>query len=376
MAALVALFPILAGAQMVTPATQNGWTIGQITEDSSRQTDVRSSPNGRFLVWTLGNVNSQEIQVHDLLTGITTTRTSDGLDKVRPTIADNGDIAYQGPGNSTSTEIYYLAEGATGPGTQLTSNAVEDRYPDINNAGQVVWSNNTGGSGFIIWTWSSATGVLVGQEGYRPQINGAGRWVGGASGADVYEFDGTFVRGIPNAASLGYCGGYRRRTLAENLDMAIEADPGDDPGAESCNTVSDLTGTRTIFHYDGVDMTPLYTSPAGVWHGRPELNSYGFVAWEGYGCIGPCSGPTDDTEIFVYDPRTETITQLTDDDVVDKWPEVLPDGRVIWYGQGRVEGYSGPAWDWEVFVATPQIAWEVCLLDPYTFDIDAMTACN
>ena len=150
--------------------------------------------------------------------------------------------------------------------------------------------------------------------------------------------------------------------------MAFEADPGDDPGAESCNPVTDLTGTRTIMWWDGqnTEPTPIYTSPAGVWHGRPELNSAGVVAWEGYGCIKDfCSSGDDDAEIFVYDPQVGEVVQLTDDDDVDKWPEVTPSGTIVWHGQGTVEGHAAPSWDWEVFIAYPNPQWELCVQSPF-----------
>ncbi len=93
--------------------------------------------------------------------------------------------------------------------------------------------------------------------------------------------------------------------------------------------------------YEIVDLT----SNNGVLERFPRINSRGDVVF--------FTHPPDQTqgELFLYEKATDTITQLTDDDVFDAFPDVADDGTIVWTRFIGPAGPHGPTG--EIFMRTP-----------------------
>lgn len=68
----------------------------------------------------------------------------------------------------------------------------------------------------------------------------------------------------------------------------------------------------------------------------PRLNDRGQIVFERR------SGPGGTGELFLYDRDSDTLTQLTDDDVVDAFPDISEDGTITWTRFIGPPGQFGP----------------------------------
>ena len=345
-ASLLMSMPVPATADKATNIP--GYTFEDLTQNSRRDTSPRVSSGG-WIVWrgaynlpgATGPDTDGEIMLYD---GATITQlTDDDIDYDRPVVNNFGDVAYQGPGNDADAEVY-VTEGGTI--TKLTNDAAPgsyDRYPDINDAGVVVWGRSAG-SGFYLAISEPdlvRTFWAPGLAAYRPHINALGNIVWGGGGAA--DTSGTPISLIPSAASLGFT--FFPRLEINDLDqVAIEASPG--PHVP-------FVGERAILFWDGLTMNEIYRSPdEATWVGRPDLNDAGVVVFEGRGGLpGSASGGAD-LELFVFDPEIGVVIQLTDDEVPDLWGTVTGDGTIVWWGLGNYVAGS-PSGDDEIFLAVP-----------------------
>lgn len=348
-AAAVPFLPMPARAQGVKRNGIPGYQVSHVTANSTDDAQPRVSANG-LVVWT-GRYNlpgatsgsaDNEVLLWD---GATLTQvTDDDVDQVRPVVNDLGDMAWQVGDGSAATEIWADVGGVV---TQLTNDpgpGVIDRYPDINDAGIVVWGRLTA-LDYFVCVWDALIGgpySIIG-PGYRPHISSASHFhTAGQNG--IFDTSYHVVQPMGPPSAFGY-GEFRRSEINDLDQLAIEAER---PGPLH----PDLTGPRDILFWDGATMHRIFRSP-GPWHGRADLNASGVIAWEGYGGLpGSVSGGADE-EIFVYRPEMQRVIQLTDDDAFDAWPTVTDDGRVFWHGTGNYPGVSGAQWDREIFVAVP-----------------------
>jgi hypothetical protein len=325
-----------------------GYAIGALTDNNQYDAFPRVSPGG-LVVWVAGyNLSGavsggadREILLWD---GATVEQVTDNdvLDE-RPVVNDAGVIAWTS-GVESVQEVFVRAGAQT---TQVTADAapgVEDRYPDINGNGLVVWGRNLF-SGWQTSVFDSLTGApysVIG-PGYRPHVNAGGR-IHAAGQAWIVDASYAPITYIGLGLEYGYSA-FRRSEINDQDQLALEGDrlPAIDP---------DFTGPRDILFWDGAQMRLVFRSP-GPWHGRPDLNGAGVVVWEGYGGLPGSSSGTADEEIFVYDPTIGQIVQLTDDDQNDLWPTLTEAGVVVWWGLGVYPGASGPDYDPEIFTAAP-----------------------
>lgn len=348
-AAVVPLSPVPARAQGLKRDVVTGYQIAHLTANSAEDVIPRVAPNG-LVVWT-GRYNlpgatsgstDYEVFVWD---GATIRQiTDDDVDQVRPVVNNLGDMAWQVGDGTLGTEIWADIGGTV---TQLTNDpapGVIDRYPDINDAGWVIWGRLLP-LDYYVCAWNALTQgpfAILG-PGYRPHLSAQSHFhAAGQNGI----FDPAYDVVAPMAAPSAF--GYRefRRSEINDLDqLALEAErPGSGP------PLPDESGPRDILFWDGANMHRIFRSP-GPWYGRPDLNASGVIVWEGFGGLpGSRSGGADE-EIFVYRPDMRRVIQLTDDDALDTWPTVTADGRIYWHGTGNLPGVPGAQWDREIFTA-------------------------
>jgi hypothetical protein len=311
---------------------------------------MRVSANG-LVVWTgrynLAGATSGGTDNEVLLwNGVTLTQiTDDDIDQVRPVVNGLGDMAWQVGDGSPTTEIWARIGGVL---TQLTNDppspGIIDRYPDINDARIVIWGRLLPDD-YHVCVWDGAVGgaFSVLGVGYRPHLSALGHMhAAGVNG--IFDTSYQFVTPMAAPAAFGYRA-FRRSEINDLDQLALEAER---PGPLN----PDFTGPRDILFWDGAVMQEIFRSP-GPWHGRPDLNAGGVIAWEGYGGLPGSSSGTADEEIFVYRPELRQVVQLTDDDAADTWPTVDGAGRVLWMGTGNYPGVPGSQLDREIFVAVP-----------------------
>ncbi len=348
----------LAGAdaaQAQKAENVTGWVFSQLTdnaEEDSRPRVPGGSPIGAagppYVVWTAGyNLagagslpSDAEILLYD---GETLTQVTDNaIDESRPVVNNRGEMAWMGFGNEAQSEIF--ARDLGGDCRRLTNDPYPgriDRYPDINDAGVVVWGRASGSSYRLAAhdLRIGLTTVAGSLYAYRPHVNAANHVV--FLGNWIRYPDGTLIESGPAPEDYGYR--LWRRSETNDFDQVlIEANP---------NATSEDEGPRDVVLWDGDTVRVLYQSP--VWAGRGDLNRAGMAVFEGLGGLPGSTSGAADREIFAYDLNTDTITQLTDDDVDDLWPTVSEDGTVAWMGEGSYAGAASDDSDREIFLACP-----------------------
>ena len=224
-----------------------------------------------------------------------------------------GDYVLYGEGSGA--EMYYdniVVSIYTHTVTQLTDNAYDDRYPQINDNGEVVWQGSDGLDDEIFFYDGTSTTQLTNDahENLEPQINDAG-WVvwQGCDGEDcpyglgdyeIFLHDGTNTTQLTDNAYYDY-----PPQINDNGWVVWQESDGSDV---------------EIFLYDGASTTQLTDN--GQDDRSPQINDSGWVVW--YGGVGT------DFEIFLYDGAS-TI-QLTNNDYDDYYPQINDDGYVVWWG--------------------------------------------
>ena len=348
-AALAPAVPLPARAQGIKRDDVPGYSFAHVTANSTDDSFPRVSRDGK-VVW-MGRYNlpgassgpwDTEVMLWDA--GTTTQITDDDVDQVRPVVNDAGNMAWQVGDGSDFTEIFADIDGVISQLTDDPQSHVIDRYPDINDAGYVVWGRLLGFDYYTcVWNAITQGPYSVIGPGYRPHISALNH-IHAAGENGIFDTSYLFVQPMPPPSAFGYLN-FRRSEINDTDQLALEAELGPVQHA-------DMFGPRDILFWDGAQMHRLYRSP-GPWHGRPDLNASGVIAWEGYGGLpGSRSGPNDE-EIFVYRPELRQVVQLTDDDANDFWPTVSADGRVFWMGLGKYPNAAGADWDRDIFVATP-----------------------
>jgi len=360
---LILLFlPGLSSATKLTDVP--GYTFSQLTDNDVSDFMPRVSSSGmiawigRFALPGSSSPVTSDFEVF-FWNGFTVAQlTDDGIDQDRVVVNNHGDLAWQDYRLDARIEIVLFRDGQRIP---LTSDDPpwEDRYPDINDRGVVVWGRRSlSQSGWRLAIYDPDLGlpytVFEDRFAYRPHINSSDHIEFGEGYGiydyGIYDLNQQLLTAVPKPATLGYSS-YRRSELNDSDQLAIEADAGNP-------LHPDFEGPRDILFWDGLEMNLIYRS--AVWAGRADLNADGVIAWEGYGGLPGSTSTADDLEIFVYDPSAGVVLQLTDDDVRDIWPTVTADGTVVWMGQGGYPGATSGNADFEVLLARPDGAGGQC----------------
>lgn len=169
-------------------ANADGTGVVQITNNSSTSGRPRddvwpqiNNANPARVVWFGWSGTNWQIYSANVDGTNLVNVSNDSRESEYPQINDAGRVVWQSYYDDTNSEI--LSANATGGTvTRLTSNAVEDWWPQINNAGRVVWMSRTSGD------WEIYTRMADGSDGAQaitanavadvhPQIDDAGRIV-------------------------------------------------------------------------------------------------------------------------------------------------------------------------------------------------------
>ena len=152
-----------------------GYTLSQLTDNSSNDFDPRVSSNG-LITW-VGAYHLPGAQSADatdfeifLWDGNAVQQITDNdVQDSRCVVNDFGDLAWQRFGNDEEAEIFVRIGGEV---TQVTNDdpGVKDRYPDISNNLSVVWGRQLGGRfRLAVFEALGGLGVDVVGDGYRPR---------------------------------------------------------------------------------------------------------------------------------------------------------------------------------------------------------------
>ncbi len=353
-------FTTYSFAQELKNSNIDGYSFRQLSNRTQQDRLPRVSTNG-YVTWEgWDGMGDWEIFLHD---GNTLKQITDNsVQDLRPVVNANGDIAWQ-QGLGFDSEILVQSDGVT---TQITndsgSSLHEERYPDINDNGSVVWARRTSTTRWTLATHDieSGTSNFTSTRGYRPHISN--NEVIEASGAlRIEQPSGDLIGdifGIPSAQEAGYRD-FRRGEIGHSDNVVIEADA----GTVSGGLHPDQQGPRDILYWDGTDLQNIFSSD--VWAGRADLNGSGILAFEAFGGLPGSQSGLDDKEIFVYDANTGNLTQLTDDDYIDEWATVLEDGSIVWQGTGNFDDSTNNFFtDFDIFIAAPQAVPEPSFLLP------------
>lgn len=173
----------------------------------------------------------------------------------------------------------YSADADGGGLVQLSNNAYDDEYPQISDAGKVVWHTWHNNSNVEVYAADAGGGALVqltndGRQDWWPQLNDAG---------DV-----------------------------------------------------------VWMHYDGSDWEIVLGSVAGgstinitdnsVHDQYPRIDAAGRIVWQGL----------DGADWEIYVAEAGAVYQITDNDYDDRWPQLSGTGRTAWHAES-VSTSDGPA---------------------------------
>ena len=348
-----------ANAQAVKPMQTfkctdiEGYTFRHITDRNGTDRLPRVSANG-LVTWEgfTGGGNVQ-IFLSNVAEGATIEQvTNDAMVNLRPAVNIHGDLAWTKVPSFNEPfdqEVFVRHDGVV---TQVTNNPADDRreerYPDINDNGIVVWAARTLSDPGRFWleSYDINTQELTntGIRAYRPHISND-NVVESVAHNVLFRLPGKEdVATIPNARDAGYRL-YWRGEINNLNQVAIEAAP-EDP------SLANLQGPRDILFWDGSELRLVYRSDVFV--GRADLNDSGIIAFEGLGGLPGSQSSPDDFEIFVYNANTDELIQLTDDDQLDTWPTVTPNGSIVWYGLGNYpDSTNNITSDADIFIAEP-----------------------
>jgi hypothetical protein len=181
--------------------------------------------------------------------------------------------------------------------TKITKNSYDDRFPQINDNGYIVWEGYDG-SDWEIFLYDGTNITQLTDNSYddnEPKINNNGYvvWSGQPTGTDteIFLYDGTSITQITDDSY------YDDRLYQINNNGYV--------------AWSRLDGYNyEIFLYDGTSITQITHKSIGhdaVW---PQINNDGYIVWQGY--------DGHDYEIFLASPR---ITLL-----LPNGGEIIPSG--------------------------------------------------
>ena len=339
-----------------------GYTFRHITDRIGTDRLPRVSTNGHVTWEGFTGGGHVQIFLSNVSEGATTEQvTSDAMVNLRPVVNKHGDLAWTkvpSLDDRFDQEVFVRHNGIV---TQVTNdppdNRQEERYPDINDNGYVVWAHRKPSTIWQLSTYDINSGDLVDYDvpAYRPHISNDNLIEFG--GSTIVDLLGNEVVDIPRstlvdlnlhpAVSNRYRM-YRRGEINHLNQVAIEADPGTSTGGVH----PDFQGPRDILLWDGSTMRTVYSSD--VYAGRADLNSSGILAFEALGGLPGSQSTPLDFEIFVYNANTDKLIQLTDDDYNDQWATVLEDGSIVWNGTGNyADSTNNLATDQDIFIAEP-----------------------
>ncbi len=252
--------------------------------------------------------------------------TNDGDNDRQPDINNNGTVVWQHDTTASKAEIF-LDDGS-GPVNISNSPIYEDSNPRIGDGGHVVWEGDSGDD-FDIFLYDGLSAVDISNdpnnEDYQPQVNAVGGvvWVKDLSAVsgrkkEIYFFGGS---GPVNLSST---------PLNEDIE----------PWINDSNEVvwSGYDGTDyEIFYWNGGAAAPITNNTQNDSH--PRINNDGKVVWQ--------SGTGTAAEIFFWDGQFPvTITQITSNGVEDMDPCINEAGEVAWRSWDPSAGaYQIVLWD-------------------------------
>lgn len=363
---LIAPIYLIAGtaqAQFVCPEH----ALRQITNETqgiSRAPSINEA--GNIIAFTsdadINGINSdgnEEIYLFDNGTNIFTQITDEPSgDSREPSINAAGNrIVFSsradivGPNPDMNAEIYLLDTGS-GTFTRITDSPQASGDPSINAAGdKIAFSSsadingvNTGGNREI-YIFNTASGIFTmitdtpSGSSVAPSINAAGDKVAFTSDADIngvniggndeiYLFDtvsGTFTQ-ITNSSINPPEGDSSRPSINAAGDRVAFMSRTDINGFN-------IGGNREIYLYDAESgvITQITDEPSGE-SMAPSINAEGnIVAFSSNANING-GNPDENSEIFVFDAASGTITQVTSDPLGDaRDPSVNAAGNLISY---------------------------------------------
>ncbi|ALC17042.1 hypothetical protein DSOUD_2278 [Desulfuromonas soudanensis] len=203
-----------------------------------------------------------------------------------PDINNNGDVVWSNLDSTTGfVQIYGLNSGETLP-TPLTSDGVHHNWPSISNDGEVVWVQNDGSGNDRVF---SSAGQLTSdcpavQYHRNPSVNSCGdlvftSWDSGVTGqpGEVYRLGTSAPCGASEPPAGGMCG-------QQGLPVPILADL---PTPSKRTAINDL-GEMLWSERDINGWLQIHSNKRGQLtsdpshHEFPALNNYGVLVWQQY----------------------------------------------------------------------------------------------
>jgi len=352
-----ALGASLALAMGMTTARPASAAIAKLTNNSLTDENPQINSAGHVVWQTTSGIDSEIY----LWNGAATLHLSGGSDSGRtPQLTDSGHVVWQG-WSGAEWEIYRW-NGST---VEVFSRAGEDVFPMPSASGHVVWQGADSVSPFDyeIYLWNgSAVQQLTsnGVNDLRPQINAAGQAVwSGWDGTDyeIFFWDGSSVQQLTSNATgdnnpqINSAG----RVVWEGWDgsdfeifywdggsiQQLTHNAWDDqkPQINSAGQVvwegGDGTGDWEIYHWNGSSVQQLTDNGATTWDIYPKISDCGHVTWMQY--------DGTDYEICVW--NTVTTLKLTNNTRPDELPQINSAGQIVW------RGHDGT--DFEIYRYTP-----------------------
>ena len=264
--------------------------------------------------------------------------THDSYDDKNPQINNSGHVVWSGE-DSPGDEIYYYNGADT---IQLTDNIHDDKDPQINDSGHVVWRRN-GSQSHEIYYYNGTDTIQLTDDfyvDYYPQINASGHVVWcGADALDygIYYYDGTEVvkiasnalpASVPQINDSGHVVWHGSDTgqydiyYYDGTDIIQLTDNSQEEGAPQINNSGHVVwyADSKIYYYNGTDIIQI--SDNAVSDSSPQISDSGYVVWSSEDSV------EHDYEIYYYDGTD--VVQLTDNSYLDKLPQINDGNEIVW----------------------------------------------
>jgi len=230
---------------------------------------------------------------------------------LKPQLNDSGFIVWEGE-VGTQDDIFLYNGTST---INLSNTDFEENFPQINNNGQVVWTENNTTDGVIdVYLYDNAlppTNITLDTNAWAwsPQINDNGDivWYDTRNDGEVYlkEYGALTI------------------TLSEldGLNTLEDTNP-------QINNNGDVVWVRNdgnddeIMLYESNTSTITMLSNNSTGDNGPQINDNGYVVWDAWDGI--------DNEIFLYDGVN--VIQITDNTTNDYNGQINGNGYVVWVG--------------------------------------------
>jgi hypothetical protein len=236
------------------------------------------------IVWQgCGESTGCEIYFYDGLT-IKKISNNELLDR-SPQLNAKGEVVWETCAEEESEVIcdVYLYDGAT---VKNISAAEDNRYPLINDNGQVVWRGRTG-TNFAIYLYDGLSAKDISNDTVNqfsaPQMNSSGQVVWAGSDGEIHLYDGTTVKNISNR---------------EKTDSVPQIN---DNGQVAWAGMTE-TGNNAIFLFDGNSVRNI-SNTLSLDDYSPQINENGQVTWHAF--------DGTDFEVYLATPSTTSETDIT-----------------------------------------------------------------